>query len=113
MAINRTITLGWNGEEYEITLTLKDINELEKAGEIYELAVSVAQNQPRIALAATVLSNVFKVGGADVSAEDIYECLAGSVESRAELTKMISLVFSAIWPAEKKSVMKSKGKQKA
>jgi hypothetical protein len=103
MAINRSITLGWQGVEHEITLTLLDINTLEKNGEVFELAVAATEHKPRYALTSIVISNIFDIGGADVSADDIYDCLVSSPESKAEIDNMVALIFGAIWPTEKKS----------
>ena len=103
MAINRSITLGWEGVEHEIMLTLGDINKLEKNGEIFELAVAATERKPRYALTATVISAIFKVGNVDVSADDIYETLVSSPEAKANIDNMTALIFAAIWPPEKKS----------
>ena len=113
MAINRSKTLGWKGVEHEITLTLGDINKLEKNGEVFELAVAATERKPRYALTAMVLSNIFEVGGVDVSADDIFECLTSSPETKAEIDNMISLIFGAIWPTEKKSDTKLNEKLKS
>lgn len=110
MAINRSITLGWQGVEHEIVLTLGDINKLEKNGEIFELAVAATERKPRYALTSIVISNIFEIGGVDVSADDIYECLTESPEAKAEIDNMTALIFAAIWPPEKKSATKSKEK---
>ena len=113
MAINRSITLGWQGVEHEIMLTLGDINKLEKNGEIFELAVAATERKPRFALTAIVISNIFEIGGVEVSADDIYETLVSSPEAKLEIDNMTALIFAAIWPPEKKSDSASSKKPKA
>lgn len=113
MAINRSIKLAWNGESVNVSLTMSDINELEKSGELFELAQAIGTGQPRTALTAIVLSKVFSIGGMEVPEEDIFNELTKSPEDKEKILIIVSEIVNAVWGHQKKSSTTSKKPRKA
>lgn len=103
MSIRKTLTLGWNGEEYSVCLTMRDIDKLERNGDIYELAASKMTGKPRVALTSIVLSQVFELAGGKVSEDEIFNELSSSKDAKKAVDEMINSIFDAIFVPEKKN----------
>lgn len=96
-AIFEPITIGWRGEEYTITPTMRLLNQVEQRVSLSAIAHHLSIGEPRLSHIATALSVLLQAAGVKVSDGEVYQELMSA--DAEEITAMATAVVAAAFPA--------------
>lgn len=95
-AVFREVTLGWGGEQYNITPTMAVLNRIEQDVSLSRLAHRLATGDPPLSQLATVISVMLREAGAKVTDEEVYQELMLGEASAVQ--DMAGAVMMAVFP---------------
>lgn len=113
MAINRTITIEWDGKAYECRVTMVLIDRIEEELNLSKMLSTLSSGDIRFSHAAKLVAFLLRDAGAEVTQEEVYQGLfAGDdgLDSR-EIGAVIGEIMMAIFPEPPKKP-KAKPKKK-
>lgn len=109
-AIFQEIQLGWGGEQYSITPTMKLLNKIEQDVSLARLAHRMSVGDVPMSQLACVIGTLLRAAGANASDEEVYsEMMTGEPGA---IQDMASTVMLAVFPQPKKSEAPPKPKAK-
>lgn len=96
----RKVKLKWEGEEYELTITMDGVvEELDEKVNILATAIELDKDGiPKVTLVAKVYAIMLKHAGADVSKERVYESIMANPVSSAELVQATRYALQLCFP---------------
>ena len=102
MAINSKVTLGWNGREYKVKMTMDVIGQVEDLGFHAINRQIAAGNMPFIRI-SKIVSFLLCEAGADASVDSVYAAIYGQGDtSPDDIAAMLSVITLGIAPEPKK-----------
>ena len=118
MAINKTITLTWDGEEVSIIMSMRNIDRIEEEINLMKFTQQCMSGDMRMSHACKFISIVLGFGGCYVTQEEVYEKVFGEEDVTVrDVTPIIMQILDACFPQtdQKKteSVKKNSKKQKS
>jgi len=105
MAINDTLPLSWEGEDYELIVTMKIVDKIEEHVNLMKMVGMMSQDIPdiRFSQAAKVISILLTAAGCPVSQEDVWNGMFGDGELTTEDAVIIMWkIIPCIFPEPKK-----------
>jgi len=107
-AVFQEVTLGWGGEEYSITPTMRLLNKIEQDISLSQLAHRMYQGDVPMSHLASVIAIFLQSAGAKATDEEVYqELMTGDPEAVQE---MAGAIMMAVFPQPKKSAAPSTAK---
>lgn len=95
-AVFEEVTLGWRGETYNITPDMRLLNRIEQTVSLSRLANRLVNADPPISQLATVVAEMLRKGGAQVTDEEVYqELMTGDPDA---VHQMAAVVMRAVFP---------------
>lgn len=99
MPINRALSLTWDGQEYDIAVTMKLIDKIEDKINLFQLAAQLESGDIRFSKVAQLFAVLLQSAGAKVTADDVYQGMfSGGDVNPADLIVVLGEVFAAIFP---------------
>ena len=100
-AVFREVNLGWAGEDYKITPTMRLLNQIEQDISLSELAYRMSTGKVPMSQLAVVIGTMLRSAGAKASDEEVYqELMTGDMDA---VQSMATAVMEAVFPQPKKS----------
>lgn len=111
----RKTKLGWQGEQYELTITMEVVESIDMEVNLLATAVEIDKGGiPKVTVVAKLYALLLQAAGLDVTKEDVYESMLGDIEDGAKMTAAaryaISLCFPQLESAERAGKSGKKGK---
>jgi len=107
-AIFKEVTLGWGGEEYSVTPTMRLLNKIEQDISLSEMAYRMSVGKVPMSQLAVVIGTMLRSAGAKASDEEVYqELMTGDAEG---VQQMAGSVMEAVFPTPKKPAPPSQAK---
>lgn len=115
MAINKTVTLTWDGEEYPILMTMRNIDRIEEDINLMKFTQQCMSGDMRMSHACKFISIVLGFGNCIVSQEEVYEKVFGEEDvTIGDVTPIIMQILDACFPStDQKKTTTRKKKRKA
>lgn len=99
MAINKTITLTWEGEEYPIIMTMRNIDRIEEDINLMKFTQQCMAGDIRMSHACKFISIVLGFGGCYVTQEEVYEKVYGDADVTIhDVNPIIMEILDACFP---------------
>lgn len=105
MTMRRKITIGWDGDDYELIVTMDVIDRLEEHVNLAQMNRRTAMGDIRFSHSAKLIALILREAGALVTPDDVYESLynGGSIEP-TDLIPILNSIYEVVFPEpEKKS----------
>ncbi len=113
MAINSPITLGWNGQEYKVKMTMDVIGQVEDLG-FHAINSQIGEGKTPFVKIARLVSFLLEEAGASATPEDVYNAIYGQGDTSPEaIAGMLKIIAIGIAPEPKKKPTTRKRKTKA
>ena len=113
-AIGKTVTLGWQGKEYEVQVTMRLINRIEEDVNLLKLALRLGAGDVPTSQVATVFGHLLSAGGAKVTPDDVWQAMFS--DEATDIITAATLALQCVFPevkAPKGAATETVGKQKA
>ncbi len=96
-----TVSVNWQGVDYDIVPNMKLINEIENRFGLARFSGRIESGDPPLSHLASILAMMLRHAGAEATDEEVMQDLVhGSPE---EVLDVASKVLYAVWPQSKKS----------
>lgn len=103
--------LGWQGEQYELQMTMELVEELDEEVNVLATAIEIDKGGiPKITLVSKVYALLLQAAGADVSKEDVYKSIVKSPADSATLVASLRHALSLCFPDLEGAERGKKGK---
>ena len=107
----RKAKLGWQGEQYEITVTMELVEDLDEKVNVLATAIELGKGDiPKITLVAKLYSTLLYHAGVNVSKEDVYESIMSAPAESAELVAAARHAIDLCFPRIDEGIKGSKKK---
>ena len=115
MAINKTLELSWDGEDYPLIITMKMIDYIESQDiNLMKMFDQFNRGDVRFSHVAKLIAILLNAAGAKVSQSEVWEGMFSDGDLQAaDCVPLMQQIFTSIFPdVKKKSIGGKKGKKK-
>lgn len=95
-AIGKTVTLGWQGKEYEVQVTMRLINRIEEDVNLLKLAMALSRGDVPTSHVATVFSHLLTAAGAEATPDDVWSAMFG--DEATDVITAATLALECVFP---------------
>ena len=95
----KTVTLEWQGDEYELLVTMPVIAKIEEDVNLIKLAQSLANNDVKMSHVAIVFAHLLREAGAKVTHDDVWQAMFS--EDAPDVIGAATIALSCVFPEVK------------
>lgn len=99
MLFGRTAKIGWQGKQYDITITMELVEAIDNEVNVLSTAIEIDKGGiPKVTLVAKLYAVLLNSVGVNVTQEDVYQSIMASPANSAELVQAARYVLNLCFP---------------
>ena len=103
MSINKTLTLSWEGVDFDVNITMRLIDKIEEDINLMKMVERMSSGDVRFSHAAKLVSHLLHSAGCTATQEDVFQGMFGDSDIQPnDLLELLWKIFAIIFPEPKK-----------